>query len=95
MSSRAFIHAPLNRFHLLAVIALASAGTVLTLWKLLRRQNIDDDASQLCRLVSPRRSKDDDKRMQLQRKHESRQQSPPRSLDMCSEQPVLKRQNTI
>ncbi|KAI8799140.1 hypothetical protein BgiBS90_001443 [Biomphalaria glabrata] len=89
----------MNNYSVYTGIIVISAGTLVAvgvgvaLWKLFKRNSFDDEASQLCRLVSPRRSKDDDRRLLIKRRREYRLRNP--KTDSAYHERLFKRQNTM
>lgn len=76
------------------LVVSTSALIAVLFWKLCNGTPQEDEISQLCRLVSSRRSKDDDRRLQLKRRREDRQKSP-KTDDIYEETTEIKRQNTM
>ncbi|KAH9495923.1 hypothetical protein Btru_013687 [Bulinus truncatus] len=86
----------MNNYRVCAGVIVISAGTIVAvaLWRYFKRNNFDDEASQLCRLVSPRRSKDDDRRLQIKRRREYRLKNS-KTDSLYHDLHVFKRQNTV
>ncbi|KAK3769882.1 hypothetical protein RRG08_036927 [Elysia crispata] len=79
----------------LGILVISSTALIAgIIWKICNGISPNDDVSQLCRLVSTRRSKDDDRRLQLKRRREDRQKSP-KTDDVYQESAEIKRQNTM
>lgn len=61
-------------------------------WRHFQKEEIDSEAAQIERLVSAKRSKDDDNRLQIKRQREYRARSPKSEFRYRR---VFKRQNTM